>query len=175
MYKIAKFYKVSYEQWKKDFLGDLPVSKTEWSEEELVDLYNCIELPKRATTGSAGYDFKAYLPFTLKQGETIKIPTGIKVAIEEGWFLGILPRSGHGFKYRIQLDNTEGIIDSDYINSDNEGHIFVKLTNDAKKDKTLEVKVGDGYCQGIFQIFGITEDDEADAIRNGGMGSTTKR
>ena len=88
--------------------------------------------------------------------------------------LKIYPRSGLGFKFRLQLNNTVGIIDSDYYFSDNEGHIFIKITNDSNEGKTLSVKCGDGFAQGIFVEYGITVDDEASEIRNGGFGSTTK-
>jgi dUTP pyrophosphatase len=90
------------------------------------------------------------------------------------WVLMCFPRSGLGFKFRLQLNNTVGIIDSDYYYSDNEGHIFLKITNDTNEFKTVEVKAGDGFAQGIFVPFGITEDDDANGIRNGGFGSTTK-
>ena len=83
------------------------------------------------------------------------------------------PRSGLGFRFRLQLNNTVGIIDSDYYDSDNEGHIFVKLTNDSKENRTVKVEAGQGFVQGIFVPFGITVDDDAEAIRNGGFGSTT--
>ena len=66
---------------------------------------------------------KGTLDFELKPGETIKIPTGIRVFIEFDWVLNIFPRSGLGFKFRLQMNNTVGIIDSDYFYSDNEGHI----------------------------------------------------
>ncbi len=66
-----------------------------------------------------------------------------------------------------------GIIDSDYFASDNEGHIFVKLTNDSHEGKTVEVKQGTAFVQGVFVEYGITVDDEAQGIRNGGFGSTT--
>ena len=89
------------------------------------------------------------------------------------WVLKIYPRSGLGFKYRLQLNNTVGIIDSDYFNSDNEGHIFIKITNDSKEGKTVQVQGGTGFAQGIFLEYGITVDDDATAVRNGGMGSTT--
>ena len=80
------------------------------------------------------------------------------------------PRSGLGFKYRLQLNNTVGIIDSDYYYSDNEGHIFSKITNDSNEEKTA----GEGFMQGIFVEYGITLDDDATEVRNGGFGSTTK-
>ena len=86
---------------------------------------------------------------------------------------GLYPRSGLGFKYRLQMNNTVGIIDSDYYNSDNEGHIFIKMTNDTNEGKKVEVAQGTGFAQGIFIEYGITVDDEAAGIRNGGLGSTT--
>ena len=71
-------------------------------------------------------------------------------------------------------NNTVGIIDSDYYNSDNEGHIFAKLTNDSNEEKTVQIKAGEGFMQGIFVEYGITVDDAATDVRNGGFGSTTK-
>ena len=131
-------------------------------------------LPRRATAGSAGYDFFAPFGITLKTGETVIVPTGVRVKIDEGWVLKIYPRSGLGFKYRVQLDNTVGIVDSDYYYSDNEGHIFIKITNDSKEGKTVTIKQGEGFAQGVFVEYGITYDDEVKQIRNGGFGSTNK-
>ncbi len=129
-------------------------------------------LPVRATAGSAGYDFRTPCPITLAPGETIKIPTGIRAAISDGWVLQIFPRSGLGFKYRLQLNNTVGIIDSDYYYSDNEGHIQIKMTNTNTEGKTVSLSAGDAFAQGIFLPYGITEDDDVTAVRNGGFGST---
>ena len=147
-----------------------------WSADEGVieGIYAQIRLPRRATVGSAGYDFFAPADFTLAPGETVKIPTGIRVWMEPEWVLKCYPRSGLGFKYRLQLNNTVGIIDSDYYYSDNEGHIFAKLTNDTNEGKTVEISAGSGFMQGIFVEYGITVDDDAVEIRNGGFGSTTK-
>lgn len=89
------------------------------------------------------------MTFSLAPGETIKIPTGIRVQMETGWVLQCYPRSGLGFKYRLQLNNTVGIIDSDYYFSDNEGHIFAKLTNDGKEQKTVEVCKDRVLCKGL--------------------------
>ena len=170
MKRIAQFYKVSYEQFKESFVdcfGDT-------SEEEIKKTYEDLKFPKRATTGSAGYDFYAPTNITLAPGENIKIPTGIRAKIDDGWVLKCYPRSGLGFKFRLQLNNTVGIIDSDYYNSDNEGHIFAKLTNDSRENKTLNVEKGNGFMQGIFVEYGITFDDDVTDVRNGGFGSTTK-
>ena len=130
---------------------------------------------KLATAGSAGYDFFAPAEFTLKPGETVKIPTGIRVEMQPEWVLKCYPRSGLGFKYRLQLNNTVGIIDSDYFYSDNEGHIFSKITNDSNENKTLTIPADTGFMQGIFVEYGITVDDDATEIRNGGFGSTTAK
>ena len=137
-------------------------------------MFSGLKLPRRATKGSAGYDFFAPFDLTLAPGETVKIPTGIRVRMRPDYVLMLFPRSGLGFKYRLQLNNTVGIIDSDYYDSDNEGHIFAKLTNDSKDGKTLSVKTGEGFMQGIFLQYGLTEDDDVSMIRNGGFGSTTK-
>ena len=169
MERIAKFEKVSRgqftEAWKKNFGADADTD----------DIYDKIILPKRATKGSAGYDFFAPEGFTLVPHETILIPTGIRVMIEDGWVLSLYPRSGLGFRHRLQLDNTVGIIDSDYFEANNEGHILIKMTSDDNNGKTLTVAAGDGFAQGIFLPFGITVDDDADGERTGGFGSTTEK
>ena len=170
MNRIARFEKVSKDLYIKALLEDF----TNYTEKEAEEIYDAIKLPKRATKGSAGYDFYAPFSFQLKPNETIKIPTGIRAWMQEDWVLNIYPRSGLGFKFRLQMNNTVGIIDSDYYYSDNEGHIFVKLTNDTNEGKTVDIAAGTGMVQGIFLPYGITEDDDAEGIRNGGFGSTTK-
>ena len=170
MKRVAQFFKVSKENFLEAMKDDFP----EYTQEDIADIYESIVLPRRATKGSAGYDFYAPFAFSLPPGSTIKIPTGIRVKMDEDWVLKLYPRSGLGFKYRLQLNNTVGIIDSDYYYSDNEGHIFAKITNDSNEGKILEIGAGTGFMQGIFIEYGITVDDEAEGIRNGGFGSTTK-
>ena len=167
MKRIAKFEKVSFDQFQSGF-------DNLFSVEELKEIYEELPLPKRATKGSAGYDFFAPFDITLAPGQTIKIPTGIRAKMEDNWVLKLYPRSGLGFKFRLQLNNTVGIIDSDYYYSDNEGHIFAKITNDTNENRVVEIKKGTGFMQGIFVEYGITYDDDATSIRNGGFGSTTK-
>lgn len=169
MQRVAQFEKVSFEEFEKgwnDSFGD--------EKSTILKIYKDIKVPKRATKGSAGYDFFMPIDIELKPGETVKIPTGIRVKMDENWVLKLYPRSGLGFKYRLQLNNTVGIIDSDYYYSDNEGHIFSKITNDTNENRTVSLKKGDGFMQGIFLEYGITVDDDADGVRNGGFGSTTK-
>ena len=165
--RVARFEIVSFEQFKSGF--------DNLSDAEIKKLYEALKLPKRATKGSAGYDFFTPFKITLKPGETIKVPTGIRCYMEENWVLKLYPRSGLGFKYRLQLNNTVGIIDSDYYYSDNEGHIFAKITNDSNEGKTVELEAGVGFMQGIFVEYGITFNDDATETRNGGFGSTTKK
>ena len=166
MLKVAKFHKVSCDR----FLSDM---EKNFGQANYNTIFNELILPKRATIGSAGYDFFSPIDFTLAPGEEIIVPTGIRSEINDGYVLMIFPRSGLGFKYCLTLNNTVGIIDSDYFYSDNEGHIMIRMTN-RSKEKTLEVKKGQGFAQGIFLPFGITIDDDTDGIRNGGFGSTTK-
>lgn len=167
MKRIAKFEKVSFTEFEKCYreFGKTP--------EETQKIYDEIVLPKRATSGSAGYDFCATCDVMLQPGESVRIPTGIRVQMEENWVLMIYPRSGLGFKYRMQLANTVGVIDSDYYGSDNEGHIQIKITNDSRDGKLLQIKTGDAFAQGVFTEYGITMDDDAAGTRNGGFGSTS--
>jgi len=157
MRTTAKFEKVSPQQF------------LQYGDEQT---YNDIKLPKRATIASAGYDFFAPTEICLGVGETVTVATGVRALMPSDWCLMIFPRSGLGFKYRLKLNNTVGIIDADYAQSDNEGHIFVRLTNEGNKALTIER--GTAFAQGIFVHYLLTEDDDATEQRNGGLGSTTK-
>ena len=166
---MAKFEKVSWEQFLEDWRDTFG---NEQEQAKIQGIYDRIRLPRRATAGSAGYDFFLTLPIVLRPGESIKVPTGIRARMDVNWVLQIYPRSGLGFKYRLQMNNTVGIIDSDYFYSDNEGHIFIKILNDSREEKTLELAEGMAFAQGIFMEYGITEDDDVTESRNGGFGST---
>ena len=168
---VATFEKVSFEQYYKDFLDTYG---EDFDRVQVKDIYDSIKLPQRGTSGSAGYDFFTPQTINLATSKVAKIPTGIRVKIDDGWFLAVMPRSGLGFKYKVQLYNTVGVIDSDYYNSSNEGHIFVKIVNDNGENKAMTVNKGDGFVQGIFLPYGLATDDNATAVRDGGFGSTTK-
>lgn len=169
MKSVAKFEKVSFEQFLKDWQKNIG-----GSEEEIKKIYDSISLPKRATKQSAGYDFYAPIDITMNPNEVLLIPSGIRAKIDDGYVLMLFPRSSLGFKYRMQLNNTVGVIDADYYNAENEGHIMCKFMNDSRDGKQLHVEAGQGMVQGIFMSFGITVDDDADQVRTGGIGSTTK-
>ena len=158
MRTAAKFEKVSFETFK--------INGTR-------ETYDGIKLPKRATLKSAGYDFYAPTKLSVAPNETVTVATGIRALMPDNWCLMIFPRSGLGFKYRLRLNNTVGIIDADYSDSENEGHIFIRMTNES--DKLLEIEQGSAFAQGIFMQYLLTEDDDTTATRNGGMGSTDKK
>ncbi len=134
--------------------------------------YSEIKLPQRATKNSAGYDIYILKDTTISPGETIKVPTGIQVVLDDDKFLMIVPRSGLGFKYRTQLWNSVGVIDADYHRSDNEGHIWVKMINES--NEVLHLKAGDAFCQGIIMQYFKVDDDNVETCRNGGFGSTSR-
>lgn len=182
---IAQFEKVSYEQFFKDFVKTFNLQTTRELEDgtvEAVDLdsfirpfYDSIKLPQRATNGSAGYDFYTPIDLNIVPNTTVKIPTGIRCKMKRNYVLQIYPRSSLGFKYRCQLDNTVGIIDSDYYESDNEGHIFIKITNNTLEGKTIELKCGDAFAQGIFNKYYLAKENKVHTKRNGGFGSTNQK
>ena len=164
MNSIAQFIFVSRPQFESSWSSAFPGVPAP---------YEALRLPRRATAGSAGYDFFAPAAFDLAPGGTISIPTGIRARIAPGWVLMLFPRSGLGFKYRLQLNNTVGVVDSDYFDALNEGHIFIRLHNAG--DRPLRVQAGEAFAQGVFLPFGLTEDDDANAPRTGGFGSTDRK
>ena len=171
MNKIAKFEKVSFEEFEKEVRK---IYDNTCSKKEIFDFYDKIELPTRATSGSAGYDFKCPFPYVhICKNLPVVIPTGIRVKIEDGWVLKIYPRSGLGFNNGLELVNTVGIIDSDYYHSDNEGHIILKI-NHTEGEYEMRLQQNQGFVQGIFEPYGLTIDDNVKNTRNGGFGSTDK-
>lgn len=173
--RVGKFEKVSYEQFRKDWLETFawPEDEKLRSEELIKDAYNTMPVPVRADDGSSGFDFYSPLNFDLIPNKDINIPTGIKVQMLPGWYLSCHPRSSLGFKYYCRLSNTTGIIDASYYNNPkNEGHCFIKIRNESTK--IMIVRKGDRFCQGIFNIHGITYDDNASGTRTGGLGSSGK-
>ena len=158
---MRKFEKISFEQFIKDVKDDRM-------------LYDSIELPKRSTKSSAGYDIRSIEDGVIKPGESMAFRTGLKVCMNPDEVLYIYSRSSQGYKYNVCLINSVGVIDSDFYNNpDNEGHFSIKLINHGDKD--FEVKVGDKIGQGVFMKY-LTVDDEEEikGKRKGGLGSTGK-
>lgn len=165
--RIATFEKVSYKQFKKD-LQEL-MGRAEIDDVYAQSIYDSIKLPMRATGGSAGYDFFVPKAFYF-DNNIVNIPTGIRCKMDEGWVLMLFPRSSLGFKHGARLVNTTGIIDADYYEAYNEGHIQCKMTT----DDDYKFETGERFMQGVFVPFGITTDDTRRVHRIGGLGSTGK-
>lgn len=129
-------------------------------------------LPTRADNGSAGYDF--YLPKTINvfPGETVLIPTNVKVKMEQDEVLLLYVRSSIGIKRHCVLANGTGVIDSTYYNNpDNEGNITIALTNIGSNIETFNK--GERVMQGVFVKYLITDDDKPlSSNRKGGIGSS---
>lgn len=156
---MRKFEKISFEQFKNDI-------------EDNKELYDSLNIPRRGTKYSAGYDFESLYDFVMKPGEIKKIPTGIKVTMNDNEVLLLAVRSSQGFKYNIRLCNQVGVIDKDYYNNENnEGHIFIKLQNEGDKDYV--VNKGDKIIQGVFINY-LTVDDEEE-VKKERTGSTSTR
>ncbi|MBQ6315268.1 MAG: deoxyuridine 5'-triphosphate nucleotidohydrolase [Mogibacterium sp.] len=168
---MSRFEKVSYKRWKKDCgVKGLP-------DRELREWYDAIRLPQQATASSAGCDF--FMPFNLnfEAGSKFRIATGIRWVTDpgsedRGKVLLIYPRSGLGFKYGIRLSNTVGVIDADYCDSDNEGHIIISLENPSSV--AVELPEGKPFAQGIVVKYEVPEGAESSESRNGGFGSTDR-
>lgn len=159
MTAIARFAHVSDDQFARDAAGfaqAMPVAE--------------IPLPRRATPGSAGYDFTCPVQVTLVPGEQAVVPTGIRVLMEPGWVLLTCPRSSLGRRHGLRLANTVGVIDGDYAQADNEGHILVALVNGG--DHPVTIAPGERFCQGLLLPFGLAAEEDPAGSRRGGFGST---
>ena len=172
------FEKITREQWVKDMVNLLSLEHpTAENFKEINKLYDSIKLPKRATKYSAGYDFYVSGNASLPSKDSHVIPTGIRWVCDKeedkNKVLQIYPRSGIGFRTGVRLMNTVGIIDADYWEGNNEGHIMVKLYN--PMNSHLHVKDGDAIVQGVITEY-HTCDDEEEIVekRTGGMGSTDR-
>lgn len=168
------FEKVSFDEYVMAYNKCFPLNITQ--ENEMREQWEGIKLPKRATSGSAGYDFFSPMRFYVPVSDQhhgrccVTVPTGIKiVGMPKNAFFMMMPKSGIGFKTGVRLSNTVGVIDSDY-----EGQIMVRFE---KGRDRMEVCAGDKFVQGVFMPFLITSDDEpGDAVRgSGGFGSTGAR
>lgn len=165
---MIKFEKITYDQYKKDTLGD-EFQYSLFSDENRKE-YDEIIIPKRGSKYSAGYDFYAPREVSIRPGDSVLIHTGIRAIMPGALFLAIHVRSSLGIKYNVNLANCTAIIDADYRNASNEGHIMLKLINYGTQ--TVTIPKGKAFAQGIFTIYHVTDDDAASAERTGGIGST---
>jgi dUTP pyrophosphatase len=136
-------------------------------------LGDSIELPRYATTGSAGLDLRACLDekMTIAPQETVLIPTGIAIYIGDPSLAAvILPRSGLGHKHGIVLGNLVGLIDSDY-----QGQLFVSCWN--RGQTAFDIDIGDRIAQMVFVPVAQVGFEQVDAFSlsergDGGFGHT---
>lgn len=132
-----------------------------------------IPLPEYATHGSAGLDLRACIdqPISLKPGETVLIPTGMAVFIENPeWAAMLLPRSGLGHKHGIVLGNLVGLIDSDY-----QGQLMVSCWNRGSEAFTIDVgeRIAQMVIVPVIQVgFDLVSEFTQSARGEGGFGST---
>ena len=145
---MRDFEKISFEQFKKDISDD-------------IKLYKGYQLPKRKNKKTAGYDIYLLNDLEIEPKEIKKIPTGIKSYFEKDEVLFLIVRSSSGFKYNLRLCNQVGVIDSDYYNnSDNEGHIWIKLQNEG--NKKIIIPKGKSVVQGIYLKYLVTNSDKSE-------------
>ena len=143
---MRKFEKISFEQFKKQVKDDKK-------------LYDRVQIPKRDSKATAGYDINVVEEFTINPGEIKKLPTGIKACFNDDEVLFLIDRSSTGFKYNIRMCNQVAVIDADYYNNpDNEGHLWIKIQNEG--DKAVTFSEGDAVVQGVFTKYLTTDDDD---------------
>lgn len=169
MRRVAKFEKVSWAQFQKDYVDTFGEGKT-LNMDDVKDIYDNIKVPCRKTKFSAGHDISIPFDITLPPKERLMIPTGIRCQIETDYVMLIMPRSSLGIKKGLRISNTVPVIDSDYYNANNEGHIFISVINDGKD--VIKFKTGDNIVQAMFVPYGVADDDIVTEERTGGIGST---
>lgn len=169
MRKVAKFEKISWGQFQKDYVDTFGEGKT-INMDDIRKIYDDIKLPCRKTRFSAGHDISIPFNITLPSKEKLMIPTGVRCKMDTDYVMIIAPRSSLGIKKGLRISNTIPVIDSDYYDADNEGHIFVSVINDGKEP--IKFKVGDNIVQALFVPYGIADDNVVIAERTGGIGST---
>lgn len=167
-----RFEKVSLDAFIKDMRMEYPLFRID----ELQKMWEGIELPRRTTKYSAGYDICTPMRIIIPPNVRVKVPTGIKVVFEQDeidtWHLQMYVRSSVGIKQGVVLTNGTGIIDPDYQFAENDGDMMLALWNTS--DELVKYRAGDRVCQAVFAMHGITVDDNANGNRTGGVGSTGK-
>jgi len=162
---VREFQRIGREQFVRDS-GHLAGG------EEAAVAWESVTMPRRATARSAGYDLLSPFDLHLSPGESVVVPTGLLVRMEDDEVFLINTRSGHGFRYGLRLLNTQGWIDADYAdNPGNGGHILLALRNEGEKPFFLPA--GKAVAQGMFVRYLTTGNDHpAEESRTGGFGST---
>ena len=130
-----------------------------------------LPLPQYAKPGDAGLDVYSSIDAVIKPGERALIPTGIAIALPDGYVCLAHPRSGLAVKHGISIVNAPGTIDAGY-----RGEIKIILIN-TDLNESFEIKRGDRIAQLVFQKFESAEFEEVAQLPEsergaGGFGST---
>lgn len=165
------FERVKFEAFKHDMMMYRPMN---FLGGEIDKAYEKIELPVRKTRCSCGYDVRTPIDIVLAPHSSIVIPTGVKAVFNkdemETWCLKLYARSSVGIKDKVVITNGTGLIDGDFQFADNDGDMLIALTN--MSDEIRKYKAGERVCQAVFEIYGVTSDDDASGERTSGVGST---
>lgn len=138
-------------------------------------VYEDAIIPKQMTVGSAGFDLSARLDedsITIPRGDKVRIDTGLAFELPENHVMIIAPRSSSGIKKNLMLQNTIGVLDSDY-----RGHCFLFIKNTGKTD--LIIENGERIAQAVILPYPKVVFEEVEELSNtergtGGFGSTNK-
>ena len=130
-----------------------------------------LPLPSYAHPGDAGADLMTAVDVSLRPGERALVPTGIAIALPEGYVALVHPRSGLAARHGLSIVNTPGTIDAGY-----RGEVKVLLVNHDPVD-TIELRRGDRIAQLVVQRFETAAFTEVDSLPEsvrgiGGYGST---
>lgn len=130
-----------------------------------------IPLPSYAKAGDAGADLATRIDFTIKPGERILVPTGISIALPDGYVALVHPRSGLAVKHGVSIVNTPGTVDAGY-----RGELQVILIN-LDKNNSISFKKGDRIAQLVIQQVERAQFVEVSELpgserATGGFGST---
>lgn len=169
--KIANFEKISYVQFQSDYINIFGQGKT-INMDSVRKIYDSIKIPDRKTKYSAGHDISIPYEITLSSNDKMLIPTGIRCKMDENYVMLIVPRSSMGIKHGLRLSNTIAVIDADYYNAENEGHILLSIRNEG--NNPIKFKPGDCVCQAVFVPYGVADQDIIETERTGGIGSTSE-
>lgn len=130
-----------------------------------------IELPKRATKDSAGYDLATAIDIEILPGQIKLVPTGLRAKMPRNEVLLVFPRSSLAMKKGLMMSNGVGVVDADYYDADNEGHISIPLYNFTSE--TVFINKGERLAQAIFtNYFKTVDEEDTGAVRLGGFGSS---
>lgn len=152
MEKVAKFEKVKEDA----FVNDITSSMFDMFDADALEIYDNLKTPSRDDESAVAYDFYAPVDIRLEPGQTVKIPTGFKIHLKDGYALLIFPKRRLADKYSLRLANTLSVIDGK-SHKESDGDILVKLVNSSSEQKTVEIHQGEAFVQGVIVKCGIAE------------------